>query len=387
MDKITVVGDIICDNEMLNAAKREKDKYCFDDMFSPLIGYFDDSNYVIGNLETTISNCNYTNSVFSFNNPETLLKSLKDIGIDAVSLANNHILDRGKEGISSTVNLLQKYNIDYFGINNKNLYIDLEHCKVCLLAYTDSTNYHINKCLNVKNVNLLKPSNISIPKKKKNVLSRIYHRLNPNIRIRLKNIFKRKIKPIVDVCSEFDELNEYMFPLIENITSAKKLGYYIIMYPHMGGQFNVAPGKYVLKMVDKFKVMGCDSIIITHPHVVQTMKYDSGTFCFYSIGGLIISPTSKFVLWETKPQYSLVVHYYFNNNKLVKLTCSFLICVSDKKSYLKIYPFYEFYNKSDEEEKTKFQRDFIEVYNRLFNTNKSFVNIENEFVITEVEND
>ena len=76
MKKITIVGDIICDGEMLKAAKDKCGKYCFDDMFSPLVGYFDESVIVVGNLESSIANQYYTNSVFSFNNPEELVASL-----------------------------------------------------------------------------------------------------------------------------------------------------------------------------------------------------------------------------------------------------------------------------------------------------------------------
>ena len=37
------------------------------------------------------------------------------MGLDAVNLANNHILDHGKEGLISTIESCKKHNIDFFG--------------------------------------------------------------------------------------------------------------------------------------------------------------------------------------------------------------------------------------------------------------------------------
>lgn len=382
MNKITVVGDIVCDKEMLKHAKY-RGKYNFDNMFKSLEGYFKDSDYVIANLETVISNLGYTNSVFSFNNPESLLSSLSKIGINAVSLANNHILDRGLAGLEETINNLNKYKIDYFGVNNKKLCINLEDCNVCVLGYTDSTNYHVNKCELEEKVNMLKPQKLVIKRNYKNLFEKLYYKLNPNIRININNFLRIKIKPIVDKSTCYDELDKYMNHLEEDIKDSYNGGYYTILYPHMGGQFNICPGTYTLKMVEKFIKYGVDSVVITHPHIVQKMTTINNRLCFYSIGGMIISPDSKFVIWETRPEYSVVLHYYFDNMKLIKITCSFLICVRDKNSYLKVNPFYDYYKKLSKEERVKVLDEFTEVYNRVFNCNLKKVKVSKEYLIRE----
>lgn len=68
-----------------------------------------------------------------------------------------------------------------------------------------------------------------------------------------------------------------------------------------------------------------------------------------------MSPKSNFVVWDTLPQYSAVLNYYFENNKLIKLTISFIICIYDKDTYLKVYPFYDFYNKLNSIQKEKYK--------------------------------
>lgn len=382
MDKITILGDLICDYEMLKHSK-QKGGYNFDKMFSPLVGYFDSSSYVVLNLETVIANMKYTNSVFSFNNPESLLKSLKKVGIDAVSLANNHILDRGVIGVNDTINYLKKYDIDYFGVDNKKIYIETNDTRVCLLGYTDSTNYHVNKCIDSDRINLLKPNNIVIERKYKNIFDWLYYKINPNIRININHFLGKEIKPIIDKESEYDDISKYINHLRFDIDDCCDRDYYTIMYSHMGGQFNINPGKYTLKMIRKFIDYGVDSVVVTHPHIIQRMDMIDNKLCFNSIGGMIISPDSKFVIWDTHPEFSIAVHYYFDKNKLVKVTCSFLICVRDNKSYLKVYPFYDYYNDLINEEKCVIYRNFVLVYNRLFNCNKSKVSIEKEYLIKE----
>ena len=152
MNKISIIGDIICDREMLKGAKEGK-TYNFIKMVTPLKDYFKDSDYVISNLETSITNSRFTNSTFSFSNPEELLKMLNYIGVNAVSLANNHILDRGINGIKETIKYLEKYNIKYFGISsisNKNstLDIDLEDIKSKMAQFFDCKNEVYGFCLN-----------------------------------------------------------------------------------------------------------------------------------------------------------------------------------------------------------------------------------------------
>ena len=43
------------------------------------------------------------------------INGLKAMGLDAVNLANNHILDHGEEGLKSTIESCKKHNIDFFG--------------------------------------------------------------------------------------------------------------------------------------------------------------------------------------------------------------------------------------------------------------------------------
>jgi poly-gamma-glutamate capsule biosynthesis protein CapA/YwtB (metallophosphatase superfamily) len=52
---------------------------------------------------------------------------LKQLNIEVVSLANNHIFDYGQEAFDFTLELLNKEGIDFFGVTNQNSNADLFH--------------------------------------------------------------------------------------------------------------------------------------------------------------------------------------------------------------------------------------------------------------------
>ena len=368
MTKITVIGDIVCDKKMLKKAKNGN-SYNFDEMLSPLKDYFKSSDLVVANLDTTIGNDNYTKSTFSFCTPSSFLDSLKNIGISCISLANNHVLDRGYEGIDTTINELNKRDIKYFGIETNNYdgiaNYEFNDIKLSVLGYTDATNYHMNKVKidNTKyKINILRNTNFFIHRDINNFFDKCYFKLSSDTRLKIEKIFNKKLTPIIDNNISFEE--KYLNDIKNKVSKLKEDNRYVIMYPHIGGQYNIFPGKNTKKLIEFFKDIKCDEVIITHPHIIQNMNYEEN---IYSIGGLIISPTSDFVIWDTLPQYSLVLNYYFNNNKLENITCSFLICVKDKDTYLKVYPFYDFYNKLNESDKEKYKKQFDIVFNRVFN--------------------
>lgn len=52
--------------------------------------------------------------------PTRVMSGIKSLDIDLFTLANNHILDQGEQGLDSTIKLLRESNIDFVGAG-KNL--------------------------------------------------------------------------------------------------------------------------------------------------------------------------------------------------------------------------------------------------------------------------
>lgn len=93
--KISFLGDIMCELPLLKASKIGMNEYNFDKIFMNTKSLIEESDYVVGNLETICAGKDYglTNHIFSFNTPENFVKSIKDSGIYMVTIATNHSLE------------------------------------------------------------------------------------------------------------------------------------------------------------------------------------------------------------------------------------------------------------------------------------------------------
>ena len=112
---ITAIGDIMCQNtQYKDAYDSANQTYDFSYVFSEIKSRFEDSDLTIGNLETTLAGEERKYSGYpTFNTPEQLAKNLKDLGIDVLSTANNHSLDKGYDGLVSTLKFLDEQNISH----------------------------------------------------------------------------------------------------------------------------------------------------------------------------------------------------------------------------------------------------------------------------------
>jgi poly-gamma-glutamate capsule biosynthesis protein CapA/YwtB (metallophosphatase superfamily) len=112
---ILFVGDIMLDRAVRSAIAREG----LTSLLSGVKSIFENTDLVIGNLEGTIT----TNlpvavpngDVLRFTFDPSVAKTLRDIGFDGMSLANNHSLDFGEFGFDDTKHYLDEAGIFSFG--------------------------------------------------------------------------------------------------------------------------------------------------------------------------------------------------------------------------------------------------------------------------------
>ncbi|MBI5654736.1 CapA family protein [Candidatus Uhrbacteria bacterium] len=114
---ILFVGDMMFDRTV---ATRSKAGGGFDYPFRRIgnlkNGVMGEYDLVIGNLEGPVNKTKHASTksiVFSFN--PAVLPVLKDVGFDAVSQANNHTLDQGRDGAEESLQHLAKAGIGAFG--------------------------------------------------------------------------------------------------------------------------------------------------------------------------------------------------------------------------------------------------------------------------------
>lgn len=373
--KISFLGDIMCKQQMLSQAATEDNRYDFSKMMIDVKSLLDDSDYVVGNLETPLSldNKNLVHDKYIFNAPFEFADTLRDIGIDCVSFANNHCLDRGVQGVLDTISVLDKRNIKILGVNKsseKKLFIEnIKNVKIGFMSYTYGTNADENNVYLDKNnrwiVNQLQKQELSnkieryCVKHYKKFIPRCYNKmyriLHPSLKG--KSLCERRQ-------NDFYEIKQ----LKKEIKLLKKQNLdFLMMCLHIGGQYNASPTKYTLDTIKLLKRHGVNIVIGNHEHIVQGCEkgsLDSNFFATYSlgnflgVGGLLQEPYDKFV------NYSIACHIYIDtvSKKLNKVTYSILKTIFDtNKNIVRTIPVNELAKNLEEPELSKLRRDIEQV--------------------------
>ncbi len=146
--RLVFVGDVMSHTPQIEAAQTADGGYDYTGVFRHYRPIFESAHVAVANLETTLrSQPPYTGYPL-FAAPARLAHDLRRAGIDIVTTANNHILDKGAAGIRSTLAIL-----DSVGIRHTGAFLDstdrrARHplrfsaggLRFALLAYTYGTN-------------------------------------------------------------------------------------------------------------------------------------------------------------------------------------------------------------------------------------------------------
>lgn len=141
---ILAVGDMMFHTPQNKSARLVDGSYDYKDVFKYISSYVDQADLVIANYETvSLDNGNYTGYP-NFNTPKESIKNLSEVGFNILSTANNHILDQGKKGLISTLDLIEEYGMENIGTSKERdkvpLIKDTRGIKVGYLSYTYGLN-------------------------------------------------------------------------------------------------------------------------------------------------------------------------------------------------------------------------------------------------------
>lgn len=174
----------------------------------------------------------------------------KQMGVDLVSLANNHVLDYGQAALYDTFNTLDENGIDYVGAGN-----DLDRAKKL-----------ITKEVNGKTIGFLSASRI-IPDE---------------------SWYARNKSSTVDeragVFGTYDSGD-----LCDEIKKAKEKCDFVVVYVHWGIEKSFDVADYQRKLAHNYIDSGADLIVGTHPHVLQGVEYYKNIPIVYSLGNFLFS--------------------------------------------------------------------------------------------------
>ena len=144
---LCALGDIMAHNGTYEAAY-SNGSYDFDYMFADIARHIAGADYCVGNLETVFAGADRVFSNYpNFNTPEQMGQSLgKVLGLDLLSMANNHVFDRGYSGMQTTMGFLDEYGIAYTGAyTSQEAYdtpflADIQGIKVAFISSTYGVN-------------------------------------------------------------------------------------------------------------------------------------------------------------------------------------------------------------------------------------------------------
>ena len=135
--RLSAIGDILLGKSMQKSGKNANGLYT--DIFEDISKYFNDSDIVMGTYETDVTDEN-----------KAFANSIKESGVDLVTLAHNHSLDNGIEALNATKEYLESIGIQTTGIYNEEAkdrvkIIEIKGVKLAILSYTyDSKEEGVN---------------------------------------------------------------------------------------------------------------------------------------------------------------------------------------------------------------------------------------------------
>lgn len=265
---ILCVGDVMAHDPQLRAQyDSATDKYNFDNNFKHVKKYIEAADLAICNVETTFAGKPYTGFPM-FSSPDSMASAIKNAGFDVGITSNNHMADKGLDGILRTLRVLEKKGIATVGSVQEEsepryLIQDVNGVKVGIVAYTYETGS--GEGSTSLNGNLLSDETAA------------------HI-----NSFN------------FNTLEEDVPRIKEAIDAARAEGAQIIIaYYHWGEEYQQSANENQKKLAQETVNMGADIIFASHPHVLQETDYltaeSSGKKVpvFYSMGNFISNQRSE----------------------------------------------------------------------------------------------
>ncbi len=250
---LVCAGDNLIHSSIYNQAKRrakangDDEGYDFSYVYERVEHYIKDADLAILNQETIVTDELEPSDYPRFCSPADLGKHMIDIGFDVFSMSNNHVLDRGEEGLLATLRFwdsqegIIRYGAyrDEEDMNNIRT-LEMNGITFAFLGYTEHTN------------GLSLPSDSPCK---------------------------------VTYLKETDVIEQ-------QIKRAKEIADVVIVSPHFGKEISNEVTESQREMARQMVEWGADIIIGTQPHTAQELGYierSDGTrgFCFYCLGNFV----------------------------------------------------------------------------------------------------
>ena len=237
MTKISFIGDVMLGRVIGQRYRKQKNHIVEYTLRDKII---DGADLVFANLESPIVNKSKTDGDhLQFRGNPDALNELK--WIDAFTLSNNHITDCGTEGITETIEILEKKGFKHNGIYKKEykpFLFDNNGDKIAIVVATDMLNI-----------------------------------------------------PFAENC----EWNTLRVGNVEVMKVLKKYhdgGYCVILYAHIGMLFTRYPNPFTRDYLHECVDNGADIVVTAHSHCLGGMELYNNKPIFHSLGDFVMDGNS-----------------------------------------------------------------------------------------------
>lgn len=251
------------------------------DSFRYVKNLIDSSDISSGNLEYAITENNFGAD------KKIKLKSSCDNSeqleiFDTMSLANNHIMDYGENGLNDTINCLDKLLIGHTGAGS-----------------------NISEASELEIINV---NNLSI-----GFLA--YTSISPEFAYATKN------RPGVAGLGEKN--------IFDNIKDSRSKVDFLVVITHWGIEYSLEQNEYQTKTGHKLIDAGADLVIGSHPHVMEPYEIYKGKYIFYSLGNFVFDQKHDVT------KNSMAVRLNLDNRSQVLSVEKINLVIDDTRPYVK----------------------------------------------------
>jgi len=282
--KLSIVGDVMIGGILSANIGGYRDIFLSDEVRKLL-----EADIIICNLECVLARIGDPpdkNKVLLHAKEESV-ELLKNAGFNAVSLANNHIMDFGYDSLVTTMKLLKENDIECTGAG-KNLYearkpafFDKDNLRIALLAYAAPETW--------------------------GGWSQRGHQTHKDW---IAGVDKPGVAP-------FD-----LKLIKEDIDGASKEADFLVVSIHWGDEYTYFPHPEILSDAHKIIDIGANLIIGSHPHVLQGYEeYHSGLI-MYSLSNFLFPPyydenDGELRKWGRKSRESVILRCEISRSKVL----------------------------------------------------------------------
>jgi len=263
---LIAVGDIMLSRDVATKI------YQYNDINYPFLDtrdYLKTADLVFGNLETPITAGRRISSYeMVFRADPGVENAMRDANFSVLSLANNHTLNFGANGLTDTFDYLTGAGILYSGAGASEArawapaFIETKGIKFAFLSYAQS-----------------------------NFVPAAY---------------RAGTGPVVAIMDKEK--------MASAVAEAKERADFVIVSMHAGTEYVAAPNRVQTDFARAAVDAGADLVLGHHPHVVESAEVYKGKYIFYSLGNFIFDQ-----MWSYQTQRGLALKAFFNKQGVSKI--------------------------------------------------------------------